>query len=328
MARADLLVDLVKYSCSGNNYQYKKVVEAIIADERQSKHNILADKLQVELALLTERMSHCNQQQTRNTCLSAETSNYLEKIEPMLTLDQLILTDDIRRQTSEIVDEHMRADLLRSYSLEPRNKVMLVGNPGTGKTSYAIALAERMMLPLYVVKYDMLVGSYLGETANRLAKLMDFAKTNPCVLFFDEFDTLGKERGDTQETGEIKRVVSSLLLQIDSLPSYSIVIGATNHAELLDRAVWRRFQLKMEFPTPDAKALENWLIMFQKKFRLDVSSEKSQILKSLIGHSFAEAEEWGLSLVRKYVLTLPGANLKKLVHETLKSFEENNKSRN
>lgn len=327
MARADLLVDLVKYSCSGNNYQYKKVIEALIADERQNKHGILADKLQMELTLLTDRMSHCNQQQNQNTCLSFETSNYLEKIEPNVTLEQLVLTDDIRKQTNEIVEEHMRADLLRSYSLEPRNKIMLVGNPGTGKTSYAIALAERLMLPLYIVKYDMLVGSYLGETANRLAKLMDFAKTNPCVLFFDEFDTLGKERGDNQETGEIKRVVSSLLLQIDSLPSYSIVIGATNHAELLDRAVWRRFQLKMEFPTPNIKALESWLQIFQEKYGLDMAIDTPQIIKSLHGHSFAEAEEWGLSLVRKYVLTLPEVNLKKLVHETLISFEENNKAR-
>lgn len=328
MARADLLVDLVKYSCSGNNYQYKKVIEAIIADERQNKHNILADNLQAELTMLTERMSHCNQQQAKNTCLSIEASNYLEKIEPNVTLEQLVLTDDIRKQTNEFVDEHMRVDLLRSYSLEPRNKIMLVGNPGTGKTSYAIALAERLMLPLYIVKYDMLVGSYLGETANRLAKLMDFAKTNPSVLFFDEFDTLGKERGDNQETGEIKRVVSSLLLQIDSLPSYSIVVGATNHAELLDRAVWRRFQLKMEFPTPNVHALEKWLDMYQAKYRLDIASEKNKIIKYLIGHSFAEAEEWGLSLVRKYVLTLPNANLKQLIQDTLRSFEGNNKARN
>lgn len=327
MARADLLVDLIKYSCAGNNYQYKKVIEAIVAEERRNKHIILADKLQAELSLLCERMSRCNQQQTCSSSLTIETSNYLEKIEPLVTLEQLILPEDIRNHTGEFVEEHMRADILRSYSLEPRNKVMLVGKPGTGKTSFAIALSERLMLPLYIVKYDMLVGSYLGETANRLAKLMDFAKTNPCVLFFDEFDTLGKERGDSQETGEIKRVVSSLLLQIDTLPSYSIVIGATNHPELLDRAVWRRFQLKFEFPDPTVQSMELWLTMFQEKYKVNLNQYKTKIIKVLSSRSYAEAEEWGLSMVRKYVLSLPNANLRVIVTNTLREFEQNNKIR-
>ena len=97
------------------------------------------------------------------------------------------------------------------------------------------------------MRYDVLIGSYLGETNTRLRKLFDYVKTQPSVLFFDEFDAIGKERGDTHETGEIKRVVSFLLMQLDQLPSYVIVVAATNHAELLDRAVWRRFQLGSDF---------------------------------------------------------------------------------
>ncbi|MGP4763358.1 AAA family ATPase, partial [Klebsiella pneumoniae] len=89
-----------------------------------------------------------------------------------------------------------------------------------------------------------LIGSYLGETSGRLKAMLDYARTRRCVLFFDEFETLGKERGDTHETGEIKRVVSSLLLQLDDLPDYVVVVAASNHPELLDSAVWRRFQLR------------------------------------------------------------------------------------
>src|SRR3712207_6872521 len=95
-----------------------------------------------------------------------------------------------------------------------------------------------------------MIGSYLGETAGRLKRVFEYARTTPCVLFFDEFDTIGKERGDVHETGEIKRVVSSLLLQIDALPSYVTVVVASNHPELLDRAVWRRFQLRLYLPPP------------------------------------------------------------------------------
>jgi AAA+ superfamily predicted ATPase len=98
---------------------------------------------------------------------------------------------------------------------------------------------------LFVVRYEAMIGSFLGETAGRLKRVFDYARRTPCVLFFDEFDSVGKERGDIHETGEIKRVVTSLLMQIDDLPSYTIVVAATNHAELLDRAVWRRFQLRL-----------------------------------------------------------------------------------
>lgn len=114
----------------------------------------------------------------------------------------------------------------------------------------------------------MVIGSFLGETSSRLKRLFDFVRTHQCVLFFDEFDTLGKERGDTHETGEIKRVVSSLLLQIDALPSHVVVITATNHAELLDRAVWRRFQLRLEMPAPTLAQKEDWFRRLQEKLEV------------------------------------------------------------
>jgi SpoVK/Ycf46/Vps4 family AAA+-type ATPase len=130
-------------------------------------------------------------------------------------MDSLILPKDVVLLCEQYIQEQYRVDLLRSYGLEPRNRILLIGAPGNGKTSLAEAIAESLMMPLYVVKYDSIIGSYLGETASRLRKLIDFVSSRKCVLFFDEFETLGKERGDTHETGEIKRVVSSLLLQID-----------------------------------------------------------------------------------------------------------------
>src|SRR3546814_17528729 len=112
---------------------------------------------------------------------------------------------------------------------------MLVGPPGTGKTSLAEAVATELRLPFFTVRYDGLVGSYLGETAARLQSVVDYASRTPCVLFFDEFYSVGKERADANETGDIKRVVSSLLLNMDALPSSCVVVCAPTHTELQDR---------------------------------------------------------------------------------------------
>jgi AAA+ superfamily predicted ATPase len=107
-------------------------------------------------------------------------------------------------------------------------------------------------------------GSY-SETA-ALRRTLDYARTTPCVLFFDEFDAIAKERGDTHETGEVKRVVSSLLMQVDELPSYTVLVGATNHPELLDRAAWRRFQLHVDLPSPTQAQIAAYIAAFSPAF--------------------------------------------------------------
>jgi SpoVK/Ycf46/Vps4 family AAA+-type ATPase len=198
--------------------------------------------------------------------------------------------------------------------------VLLIGPPGNGKTSLAEALAESLMVPLYVVRYEGVVGTYLGETAVRLRRLIDHACTRKCVLFFDEFETLGKERGDTHETGEIKRVVSSLLMQIDALPSHVVVIGATNHPELLDRAVWRRFQVRMDLPEPTRARLEEWFERFQRRLDIDLGYTSGTLAKKLYGLNFAEIEEFGTTVFRQYVLEQPDANMKNIISRTLKHW--------
>ena len=169
----------------------------------------------------------------------------------------------------------------------------------------------------YTIRYDGIIGSYLGETASRLKKTFDFLRTQECVIFFDEFDAIGKERGDLHETGEIKRVVNSLLLQIDSLPSYVTVIAATNHPELLDRAVWRRFQIRMELKKPNRDKIILWLKKFEAKFENKLPIAHSDLAQKLNGLSFSEIEEFGLSIQRKFILTLPSSNLRKIVEECL-----------
>lgn len=308
MARADLLYDLIKYGLNNDNPNFRKVAEAICAEERAKQHGVLANKVE-ELLRGQNRpfMRDVLQPSVRNG--NGEQSLFVEKI-PTRKLEQLLLPKSVVESCHDLIEEQSRADFLRSYGIEPRNKILLIGPPGNGKTSLAEAIAEALMLPLLTVRYESIVGAYLGETASRLGKLFDYAKTRQCVLFFDEFETLGKERGDTHETGEIKRVVSSLLLQIDALPSYVIVIAATNHDALLDKAAWRRFQLRLSLPKPSRRDLEQWFKQFENRIGFNFGFEPSTLSKKFLGKSFAEAEEFALSVYRKYVLKIPNGNVK------------------
>lgn len=316
MARSDLLVNLVRAGTQGDQSLFKSTVEAIIAEERAKQHNVLADNLEKQLKI--HQKSHTNGHQGS----LHRVSELVYEIEPRRHLSDLILPLPVKAACVEFLEEHHRRDLLRSYNLEPRNRLLLVGPPGNGKTSLAEALAAEMYVPMYVVRYEGVVGTYLGETSQRLKRIFEFVSTRQCVLFFDEFDTLGKERGDIHETGEIKRVVSSLLLQVDSLPSHVVIVTATNHAELLDRAVWRRFQLRLGLPPPSVTAIVEWLTRYQEQLPASLGREPTKIAQSLKGLSFAEIEEFGATIRRRYVLSLPNAQLEVILQNCLEQLQQ------
>lgn len=315
MARADLLINLIKYGASGNKQMFRKVVDAIIAEERNKKHSVLAQKLENAIKKIQSEPVNNGKQVVDNRI-----ENLIQEIIPQKSINDLILPDNVTNVCKEIVQEQHRVDLLRSYGLEPRNRLLLIGPPGNGKTTLAEAVAESLIVPMYVVRYEGIIGTYLGETAVRLRKIIEFVSTRKCVLFFDEFETLGKERGDTHETGEIKRVVSSLLMQIDTLPSHVVVIGATNHPELLDRAVWRRFQARINLPMPTRNRIEQWFEKFQRKHKLSFDYASSTLAKKLLGSNFAEIEEFGISIIRQHVLKMPDSNMKEIISKELKDW--------
>lgn len=319
MAKSDSLLEIIKYALNDDKNKLRKSVEALCAEEREKQHLVIANK--IESLLINSKI---NKTVREIAFISNKTNSeelFTEKI-PRKDINNIILSKENRNICEEFIEEQNRSELLRSYGLEPRNKILLIGPPGNGKTSLAEAIAESLSLPLYTVKYESIVGSYLGETASKLSNLMEYVKTRQCVLFFDEFETLGKERGDIHETGEIKRVVSSLLLSIDSLPSYVIVIAATNHEDLIDRAAWRRFQIKMMLNKPKINDIEKTLILFEKRMNFKFNFSITQMAKSLIGYNFSEVEEFAMNIYRKYILNIPSSNLKKIIENELEYFEK------
>ncbi|KAF3983521.1 MAG: ATP-binding protein [Methylococcales symbiont of Hymedesmia sp. n. MRB-2018] len=313
MAQADLLVNLVKNASNGDQLGVRKIAQNLIQEEKNKGHRILADRLIEALKPTVKKSINKISNNNSNADLYFETT-------PERGLNSLVLPDKIREQIQELVEEQHRSELLHSYNLRARNSLLFAGPPGNGKTTLAEALAHELMYPLLVVRYENLVGSYLGETSGRLKSVLDYAKTMRCVLFFDEFETLAKERGDTHETGEIKRVVSSLLLQLDSLPDYVVVVTASNHPELLDRAVWRRFQVRVELPLPTRTQLTDFITQISKRCNVEFGLAAETIAKHLKGLNFAEAEEFCLGIVRKAILDKKQNNAKTITNLKLTQY--------
>ena len=318
MARADLLLNLVRAGAKGDQASFRKAIEALIAEERTKQHHILADRLAAHLAQNSGGAPTAMPGNARN----GQPTDLFHEIAPQRRLSDLILPTSVESACKELVEEQNRADLLRSHNLEPRNRVLLVGPPGNGKTSLAEALASELAVSFLVVRYEAVIASYLGETAVRLAKLFEQVRSRRCVLFLDEFDVVGKERGDIHETGEIKRVVSSLLLQVDALPSYVVIVTATNHPELLDRAVWRRFQLRLPLPRPTQEQTEEWFRRFEDRLGVELGSPYANLAKKLKGLSFSEIEQFGLDVQRRHVLSLPESDIRRIISDRLAQWDE------
>lgn len=317
MPRADLIVNLVRAGTQGDQGLFRSTVEAIAAEERAKHHNLLANRLEENLRTANTRPKSAEVVRS----FDGGHGGLLYEIEPRRTLDSVLLPDEVSQSIRELVEEQQRRDILRSYGLEPRHRLLLSGPPGNGKTTLAEAVAFELMSPLFVVRYEAVIGSFLGETSSRLKRLFDFVRTHQCVLFFDEFDTLGKERGDTHETGEIKRVVSSLLLQIDSLPSHVVVVTATNHAELLDRAVWRRFQLRLNMPAPTLEQRTKWFSRFEEQIGNRLGLTPKTLATRLKDASFSDLEEFCHDIHRRYVLSMPDGNLRTIIDDRLAHWQ-------
>lgn len=312
MARNDLIVDLIRAGASGDGDMLRATVEAMAAEARARKNDTLATKLTRALAA----KSHLNQP-APVASLPTPGRELVAETEPTAKLGDLILTSTVRASVEQLIEEQHRANLLRSHGLQPRHRILLSGPPGNGKTVLTEAIAESLGLPFFTVRYEALIGSFLGETAQRLGQLFAFARTTPCILFFDEFDVVGKERGDVHETGEIKRIVSNLLLQVDALPSHVVVVTATNHSQLLDTAVWRRFQLRLDMPAPNqsdvARFLDRAFAGFEEKPGIDPMA----IARGINVLSYAEATEFVLDVCRRRVLSLGQQSSEEILKEQI-----------
>ena len=226
----------------------------------------------------------------------------VELAEPGREIDDLVLSESVRRTLDRIVLERRRGELLASHGLRPTSKVLFCGPPGCGKSVAAEALAHELCLPLATVRFDAVVSSYLGETAANLRKVFDFGRSRPLVLLFDEFDAIGKERTAIDEHGELKRVVNSFLQLLDGFHAETLTIAATNHQGLLDPALWRRFDEIVFFPTPTTNEIEQLLFRHFRQLPVEMPVVLADVAASLAGFSHADVERVALDALKHTVL--------------------------
>jgi SpoVK/Ycf46/Vps4 family AAA+-type ATPase len=222
--------------------------------------------------------------------------------QPQRALEEMVLPRVTQTAIDELLEEHRRHDVLRSYGMRASGKILFFGPPGCGKTLAAEVIACELDLPLAIVRLDALVSSYLGETAANLRKVFDFIAQYPLVALFDEFDALGKERADNSEHGELRRVVNAVLQMMDAYQGKSLIIAATNHEQILDSAVWRRFDDTLEFPLPPPELLPQVMKLKLRGVRRQFEIDNIEATTLVTGMSPADIERVARRAIKRMIL--------------------------
>ncbi len=255
MASAKQIKALLKSHIAGDDEHFYAVAMQLAAHEAKLGHGKLAQELRslVDEAKTKRQIASATTKPTPIGQPRGELANLLEVSYPKTRIGHMILGDTIANQVARIIKEQHHLAKIRSHGLSPRRKLLLVGPPGTGKTMMASALAGELGVPLFQVRLDTLITKYMGETAAKLRIVFDTISEVRGIYFFDEFDAIGSQRGMMNDVGEVRRILNSFLQMIEQDDSNNLIIAATNHPEILDYALFRRFDDVIDFklPTPE-----------------------------------------------------------------------------
>lgn len=270
MASADQLKALLKSHITGDDSHFFSVAMQVAAHEAKLGHGKLAEELKALIDAAKARPSSKLPNKTIPISQPrGELVGLLQASYPQARLSDMILDDQVSMRLHRIIKEQQNHTKIRAHGLSPRRKLLLVGPPGTGKTLTASALAGELGVPLFVVRLDALITKFMGETAAKLRQVFDAITEVRGVYFFDEFDAIGSQRGQANDVGEIRRVLNSFLQMLEQDQSHSLVIAATNHPEILDYALFRRFDDMIQYGLPEAEqiiaVLKNRLSTFKPK---------------------------------------------------------------
>lgn len=315
MASGRLLRQLIKSGAQGDAAGFRSASEAVIKEEREKNHHLLANEL--------ERLLYGGAIVTGNVVrklhnlpgLPINKDSGLALLEERAVVREekdIILSEATQSALNEILMEHNRADVLRSYGMQPAQKLLFCGPPGCGKTLAAEVIANTLSMPLVLVRLDSVISSFLGETAANLRRVFDYIEQHPVVALFDEFDALTKDRGDSADHGELKRAVNAVLQMMDGYRGESLLVATTNYETLLDSAVWRRFDEVVRFEMPNQEQIKRLLALKLSSIRRNYKDSDAQVASLFKGMSHADIERVLRRAVKEMILS--GQNIMEKSH--------------
>jgi SpoVK/Ycf46/Vps4 family AAA+-type ATPase len=320
MASAKHLKALLESHVHGDEQRFFSVAMQAAANEARMGHGQLAEELR---RLIDSAKNRAARPTLREAAVPigrprGELSALLTVSYPKVRLSDMVLDETLEVQLRRVIREQKHATRILEHGLTPRRKLLLVGAPGTGKTLTASVLAGELGIPLFQVRLDGLLTKFMGETAAKLRQIFDATEHTRGVYFFDEFDAIGSQRGLTNDVGEIRRVLNSFLQMIEQDRSHGLIIAATNHPEILDYALLRRFDDVLHYALPNATQIAELL-----KSRLGALGGRriawAGLAKTALGLSYAEVNRAAEDVHKEALIgrkaTIAAGDIKKMLIE-------------
>lgn len=311
--KANLIENLIVSHCTGDESKFSDAVYELIKDEEKKGNVPLATRLRKAYETKQKNKSEPEffissasfaPQSAQGTAPRDKDSllELYEIVQSNIKLEDVILPENQKNALEQLIEEQKNADDLKKHKIEPANRLLLCGPPGCGKTMTAYAIGQALGLPIAYVRLDGLVSSYLGQTSTNLRKVFDSVRNQRIILFLDEFDAIAKKRDDSNELGELKRVVTTLLQNFDNMPSNILLIAATNHEHLLDPAIWRRFNLTITLELPNESQRLTLLQKWMTEYSITESIDYETLAKITEGLNGAQIKELTTAAAKKYYI--------------------------
>lgn len=288
MANGDQLKALLRSHAEGDDRHFYSIAMQMAAHEAKQGHGKLAEELRELIdAAKALRSIGGGDRAIPIARPKGELAGLLNVSYPSRRLVDMVLAEPLQQSLQRLLKEQRHLSKLRSHGLYPRRKLLLVGPSGTGKTMTASALAGELGIPLFVVRLDALITKFMGETAAKLRQVFDAVASTRGVYFFDEFDAIGSQRGMANDVGEIRRILNSFLIMIEQDGSNSVIVAATNHPDILDEALFRRFDDVVEYHVP-SKAEAHELLRMRLASYVRSKKDVADLATEATGLSHAE----------------------------------------
>lgn len=289
MSVARHMIALLKSHVEGDDREFLSVAMQAAAHEARLGHATVAQQLRDLIDEAKRRSSTLQSRAGQLVVLEprGDLANLLSVQTPEIRLNDMALPETLAGRLRRVLLEQRQQTMLRAHGLTPRRKLLFIGPPGSGKTMTASALAGELHLPLFTIMLEGLITKFMGETAAKLRLVFEAIRQTPGVYLFDEFDALGAHRNQSNDVGEIRRVLNSFLQLLEKDSSQSLIVAATNHPEMLDRALFRRFDDVIEYALPDSKLAGEILARKLAPFQTE-DVEWSLVLPAVEGLSQAE----------------------------------------